>query len=43
MAGHRWESGVETSLAVARGITDYWTGALRRGATPLDGADDAVR
>ena len=43
MAGQLWESGVEASLAVARGATDYWTGALLRGATPLDVAGDAVR
>src|SRR3954453_21757025 len=43
MTGQLWESGVETSIAVARGMTDYWTGVLARGATPLDVASDAVR
>jgi poly(3-hydroxybutyrate) depolymerase len=42
MAGHLWESGVATSLAVAQGMTDYWTGVLARGAGPLDVANDAV-
>jgi poly(3-hydroxybutyrate) depolymerase len=43
MAQQLWQSGVETSLAVAEGLTDYWTGALARGATALDVADDGVR
>lgn len=30
------ESSIETSLAVARGAADYWTGAFSRGATPLE-------
>jgi len=36
------ESSVDAWEATARGLTDYWTGALRRGATPIDVALDAV-
>jgi poly(3-hydroxybutyrate) depolymerase len=36
------ESSVETSLALARGTADYWTGALARGAMPWDVAHDAA-
>jgi poly(3-hydroxybutyrate) depolymerase len=37
------ESTVETSLAIARGTADYWTGALARGATPFDVGNDMLR
>jgi poly(3-hydroxybutyrate) depolymerase len=37
------ESSIEVSLAVARGASDYWAGALSRGATPWDVALDGLR
>jgi poly(3-hydroxyalkanoate) synthetase len=43
MARQLLDGGVDTSLAVARGMTEYWTGALARGATPFDVAGDALR
>src|SRR3954471_22134002 len=36
------ESSVDAWEATVRGFTDYWTGALRRGATPMDVALDGV-
>src|SRR4051812_37163929 len=42
MARHLFEGVVDSSLAVLEGATSYWTGALARGATPLDLAEDAV-
>jgi poly(3-hydroxybutyrate) depolymerase len=37
------DSSIESSLAIARGTADYWSGALARGATPFDVAADAFR
>jgi poly(3-hydroxybutyrate) depolymerase len=37
------ESGSETWWAAVNGGLEYWTGALQRGATPLDVAGDASR
>jgi polyhydroxyalkanoate depolymerase len=42
MTQHLIDGAVDTSLAVARGASDYWLGALKRGATPLDVMEDAV-
>ncbi len=36
-------SGFEVWNAMVKGATDYWTGALSRGATPLDVAQDLTR
>jgi poly(3-hydroxyalkanoate) synthetase len=43
MTSRLWDSGVETSLAIARGTADYWTGAFARGATPWDVASDGFQ
>jgi poly(3-hydroxyalkanoate) synthetase len=43
MAEQVWESSFESSLALARGATDYWAGALSRAATPLDVMSDGLR
>jgi poly(3-hydroxyalkanoate) synthetase len=43
MATQVFESNVESSLALARGAADYWTGAFARGATPLDVMIDGFR
>ncbi len=37
------ESGSETWWAAVNGGLEYWTGAMQRGATPLDVAGDASR
>jgi poly(3-hydroxybutyrate) depolymerase len=37
------ESSAEIWRATTVGVAEYWAGALRRGATPLDVAQDAVR
>ena len=37
------ESSAEIWLAAAKGAAAYWSGAARRGATPWDVTDDAVR
>lgn len=36
-------NGMETFAATVSGLTDYWTGALARAATPLDVAADFTR
>src|SRR4051794_1019870 len=36
------ESSVDAWEATVRGFTDYWTGALRRGVTPVDAALDGL-
>jgi poly(3-hydroxybutyrate) depolymerase len=43
MSRQLWDSGVETWRAATEGASTYWLGALTRGATPLDLADDALR
>jgi polyhydroxyalkanoate depolymerase len=43
MAQHLFEGAVDSSLAVAQGLSNYWAGAIARGATPLDVAEDTVR
>lgn len=43
LAGHLLDSSVETWRASVESLTDYWTGALARGATPVDLAGDAAR
>src|SRR4051812_38019727 len=43
MAGRFVESGIETSIAFAQGMTSYWSGALARGLMPWDVANDALR
>ncbi|MEA2449427.1 MAG: hypothetical protein QOG63_1359 [Thermoleophilaceae bacterium] len=42
MAQHLFEGAVDSSLAIVEGMTSYWAGALARGASPLDMAEDAV-
>jgi poly(3-hydroxybutyrate) depolymerase len=42
IAGHVIGSAIDAWSAAAVGATDYWTGALNRGATPFDVFDDAV-
>jgi poly(3-hydroxyalkanoate) synthetase len=43
MSAQLWESGTEMWGAAAEGATNYWLGAMSRGATPADVADDALR
>jgi poly(3-hydroxyalkanoate) synthetase len=43
MASQLYESGLEMSLALARGTADYWSGAAKRGAMPWDVANDTLR
>src|SRR3954464_8639830 len=42
MARHLFEGAVDSSLAVAEGLSSYWAGAISRAATPLDVAEDVV-